>query len=318
MKGYFRIMNRFVWLVLVAVMLFLSSCDLMKMVDRKQQRGFERMEIHAHSFKDANGVHFVHQRCKGKETVLFIPGYGSSGTGQYYRTAALLKDDYDLILPDLLSFGGSKYTGTDHSIDAQVEHVKMLLDSLKIDKPFTIIGNSYGGIVGTYFAEKYPALVKKLVIYDSPVLHYSLGYADSLAKSRGVDDVTYLLAPTTVDEAKKSLDLIFYKRPYIPRIALRQMVKKGIGPNRELQVKFVDHLREHQDTYLSHQFNLKMPVYIIWGDSDILIPLSTAYGIKQALNVPDDHFILMPKCAHAANVEYPEDFAKLVRTLMSK
>jgi pimeloyl-ACP methyl ester carboxylesterase len=96
------------------------------------------------------------------------------------------------------------------------------------------------------------------------------------------------------------------------------MVKKGIGPNRELQVKFVDHLRENQASYLAHKFDLKMPVYIIWGDSDILIPLSTAYGIKRSLNVPDDRFIIMPKSAHAANVEYPEDFAKLVRTLMSK
>jgi abhydrolase domain-containing protein 6 len=81
-------------------------------------------------------------------------------------------------------------TDASYTVDAQVEHVKSILDSLNIQEPVLLIGNSYGGIVSAYFAEKYPELVKMLVIYDSPVNEYHLSYADSLASSMDVPSVS--------------------------------------------------------------------------------------------------------------------------------
>ncbi|MBK9176592.1 MAG: alpha/beta fold hydrolase [Flavobacteriales bacterium] len=88
----------------------------------------------------------------------------------------MLRKDYDRILPDLLSHGLSTKWDTAHggrSIDDQVAHVILLLDSLGVKDPIPVVGNSYGGGVAARLAELHPERIKHLVIYDGLVSDYS-------------------------------------------------------------------------------------------------------------------------------------------------
>jgi pimeloyl-ACP methyl ester carboxylesterase len=299
------------------LLLLLGSCNLLKIVDRKQEKRFRREEMPLHVFREGNIRRSVHASDKDRAKLVLVHGYGASGIGQYYRSAIELNEHCDVILPDLLYCGKSTGDGVDYSIGAQVEHLRLLLDSLKVDEPVYLIGNSYGGIVSAYFADRYPEKVKKLVIYDAPVNAYRLSYADSLAKSLKVPSVFELLAPTNIDENKKSLDLVFFDQPYIPRFLRRQMVKYGSVPARPTQLNLLNHLTEREKQFNEYYFNWKMPVYLCWGEYDRLIPLETCYAIMQRYQIPAHRLHIFKDAAHAPNVEYPAEFVKYVLGVMN-
>ncbi len=303
---------------LLCLLAFFASCNVVQMVDRKQRKKFDRKEITRHTFTRQGEKHYAHYTNNGKPKLMLLHGYGASGVGQYYRTALELRKEYDLILPDLLYCGYSHGDSTDFSIDAQVEHVKLLLDSLHIHEKITVIGNSYGGVVASYFAEKYPQLVNKLVVYDSPINFYTSTYADSLSKALEVESIRNLLSPLDVRENRISLGLVFHKQPYIPKFLRHQMVKYGSIPSRPTQVKLLEHLMQNEQKLNSHIFNWQCPVYIMWGEYDVLIPIETCNKIIACYNIPSSRIYIFKNAAHAANVEYPHEFVDAVRKIMNE
>jgi hypothetical protein len=59
-----------------------------------------------------------------------------------------------------------------------------------------------------------------------------------------------------------------------------------------------------------------MPVYVLWGEGDRLIPLSTGRGIMRRNNLPADHLIIIPKAGHGPNLEQPKAFAKELKRIL--
>ncbi|MFM9984931.1 MAG: alpha/beta fold hydrolase, partial [Flavobacteriales bacterium] len=277
----------YILLAFLGALISLQSCNILKIVDHRQVAKFNKNGLQAYSFQDADGtIRYAHYSQSNKPKIMLLHGYGASGIGQYYRTVLNLKDEFDFILPDLIYCGHSTGNGQQYSIDDQVEHLHKILDSLHCDENFVLMGNSYGGIVASYFAEKYPDRVKKLVIYDSPVNFYTLKYADSLAHSLGVESVRNLLSPLNVRENKIAFDLVFHDQPYVPRFLRRQMIKYGTLPVRDNQIKLLENLIQQEKAMNDHTFRWKMPVYLAWGEFDRLIPMSTCTQIAEKYDIP--------------------------------
>ena len=60
-----------------------------------------------------------------------------------------------------------------------------------------------------------------------------------------------------------------------------------------------------------------MPVYVVWGEGDRLIPLRTGRAIAQRNELPADHLIIIPKAGHVASMEQRAIFeAHLLRILV--
>jgi pimeloyl-ACP methyl ester carboxylesterase len=298
------------------ILIALQSCKLLGSAEKIMINKFAKKGIVGQRFVSQDSGRQVYYKFHGKPKLVLVHGFGASGIGQYYKSSLKLQEDFDLILPDLLYCGRSMGDSVEFSIDGQVEHLKAILDSLKVDEPVYLVGNSYGGIVSAYFAEYYPEMVNKLIIYDSPVNCYSLSYADSLAQSMGIPNIDNVLSPTNVYENKKSFDLIFYDQPWIPRFIRKNLVKNGSVPMRGYQIPLLNHLKENEADYNSHFFDFRMPVYLVWGDSDRLIPTTTMRCIQKRYNIPDQRVTIIPKAAHAFNVEYPDQFVDYIKTTL--
>jgi len=88
----------------------------------------------------------------------------------YENTANLLAKHFTVITYDRRGSSRSKIKGeASYSLDAQSEDIKVILDALDISE-ITIAGASAGGIIGHYFMLKYPKRVKKLIMYEPPLL----------------------------------------------------------------------------------------------------------------------------------------------------
>lgn len=309
-------MNR-IWLKVVLSLLWaVAACNVPRMMDRAQYKAFRRMDIEPKIFRDSLAERWVHSGGSGKSTIVFVPGYGASGPGQYRGVAKELRKEYKLVFPDMLTFGHTTYTGNSHTLEDQVEHLRLVLDSLGIAEAVTLVGNSYGGIVCSRFALQYPQRVSTLVLYDSPAGCYSQRYADSLAVSRGFQSIDDILSPPTPAAMSASLELILAQPPFIPLFIRRQFVELGVLKVRDQQLKFIHDLKSREAFYNAQPLLFAMPVHLIWGEKDELIPLSTARCIAAKSGIPAEHLHVIPEGRHAPNIDFCEEFCAIVRNIV--
>jgi pimeloyl-ACP methyl ester carboxylesterase len=303
---------------LLIIMATLFGFNLIRFVERQRTRKLDRSDIHYTRFTNQQGDHSVYARIKGKPKLVLIHGFGASALLQWYDVARIMKNDYDVIALDLLCSGSSTVANNDYSVEAQVEHIRYTLEQLGVSEKIILCGNSYGGLVSAHFANTYPEKVEHLVIYDAPAKFYSFNYADSVAKDLGLAGLDQLLMPPGPEEMKTSLKVIYHEVPYLPDFLINAMFEEPILDQRKEQKKLLDDLIAKEKFYQDVDYNLPMKVSMIWGEYDRLIPMSTATQLKQLLHVPDDRFVVIPNTAHAANMEVPKEFCKVLNDLITK
>lgn len=293
----------------------LASCNVTKQLDKKNTKAYRANGLKEHVYTDATGGHHVWASpASGKPRLMLVHGITSSNA-MWGGDLKVLAKDHDLIVPDLIGHGRTTASWSGNSVDAQVAHLKLILDSLHVDGPVDLVGSSYGGAISANFAERYPERVRILVICDGPASDYTAAMADSVARSVGAKDITDLFTPTNADEQYRLLSIAFHTPPKVPRFALEQMNANMVA-QRQAHLALLKDLLQRESTYSAKKYDWRMPVFVIWGAGDRLIPLSTGQGIARRNGLAADHFIVIPDAGHAANVERPEAFhTQLLRVL---
>ena len=304
----------------VTVVLFfvpLFACNLVKQRERNEIRHFERTGIQSHTFKGPDGDHFTWYKSTGKPKVMLIHGITGSGLSQWSGNADRLGERYDLIIPDLLGHGHSTKNWCGSSVDAQVAHLFLLLDSLGVTDPVYVVGNSYGGAIAANLAEQHPERVKKLVIYDGPASDYTTAMADSVARSRGAKDIMDLLSPADKEGQRRVFATALHHPPKLPGFALRQYNERYIRPYHDAQTGLLADLLKREAEFATKEYRWPMPVYVLWGANDGLIPLATGQGIHRRNHLAAQHLIVVPECGHIANREKPREFEDILFRILA-
>ncbi|HRH69761.1 MAG TPA: alpha/beta hydrolase [Flavobacteriales bacterium] len=298
-----------------------SGCNVARIHARKCVGRLERNDYTHHTFTDGSGAHFVWYRDNGRKKILLLHGYTGTGALQWSRSAKLLGDDYDAIMPDLLCHGQSTKDWGDTpggNIDAQVAHVRSILDSLGVDERIDVVGSSYGGGVAARFAELHPERVKKLVIYDGLVSDYTAAMADSIARSIGADGMLAVMGTPTAKDLRYGIKLSLYRNPPLPGFVLRQIHEVNVEPFRPAQITLIKDLMAHEPLFATKRYDWKMPVYLIWGERDELIPNATGRAIMKRNNIPEEHWTTIPRTGHVANIERPKAFDRALRKILAE
>ena len=308
-------------LTFVALLLLFASCNLARMHGRACDKRLLRNDYQSHLVADASGPHFSWYRDTGKEKLLLLHGYTGTGALQWSRTAKLLNDDYDCIMPDLLSHGRSAKWDTTHigrSIDDQVAHAILILDSLGVTQPIAVVGNSYGGGVAARLAELHPERIKRLVIYDGLVSDYSKALADSIAIAHGAEGMLAVMRTPTPQDLRFGIKLSLYKDPILPGFILKQIYREFAEPYRPAQITLIKDLMAHEDAMVTKRYHWHMPVYLIWGERDELIPNATGRAVLARNGIPEDHWIVIPRTGHVANIERPKEFVRVLKEILNR
>ena len=99
-----------------------------------------------------------------------------------------LKDDFKLIVPDTRGINLSdKPEGEEnYEVDILANDIIELSKKLNLGK-FTLVGHDWGGVIGYYFAHKYPEYLKKLIICNSshPAIHMKKMKTDGKQRRSG-------------------------------------------------------------------------------------------------------------------------------------
>lgn len=248
---------------------------------------------------NVNGIEQAYIR-RGKGTPLvLIHGYPLDHH-IWDDIAPLLEDTFDLILPDLRGFGGTRQVDTP-TMDDYAADIAGLLDQLGIQKA-AIVGHSMGGYVALAFARLFPGRVSGLGLVSSQVLADPADRKEGRYKSaaevseKGIQGVVDTMAPKfTSDERLQSLarEIMERQQPAAFMGALKAMAERT------------------DSTPLLASF--KFPVVIVHGKADALIPVDRAREVKNAL--PHAHLVELDGAGHVPMMEAKEETARALRLL---
>ena len=166
----------------------------------------------------------------------------------------------------------------------------------QIGKPVTLVGNSMGGHVGLILTLARPEYVHSLVLTGSSGL-YERSFGDSFPRK---SDKEYI---------KRKTQEVFYN----PDVATDELVDEvfGIVNDRMKGIKTVMLARSAIKHNMQNELpNIKCPTCIIWGKQDNVTPPDVAIEMNRL--IPDSELFWIDQCGHAAMMEKPEEFNKIL------
>ena len=100
------------------------------------------------------------------QPILLLHGFDSSFL-EFRRVYPFLKNNFQVIIPDLLGFGFTpRFSTNQYSPSKIISHLIEIIDNLKISKKLKIIGASMGGSVALKVADEIPDRIDKIMLFS--------------------------------------------------------------------------------------------------------------------------------------------------------
>ena len=149
-----------------------------------------------------------------KPVVVLVHAFAAEGIVMWQFQVGALTKKYSVYVPDLLFSGGSITDQTDRSPSFQAECLATGLRKLRVER-CTVVGLSYGGMVGFKMAELYPDLVKAMVVSCSTIA-MTESIRETILQNLGFSSFSELLLPTSVKGLKTLLSVTAHKKLWFP------------------------------------------------------------------------------------------------------
>ncbi|GJP30405.1 hypothetical protein CLOM_g1079 [Closterium sp. NIES-68] len=155
-----------------------------------------------------------------KQPLLMLHGFGASAIWQWTNQVAAFSRDFDVLLPDLIFFGGSSSRSDQRSEFFQAGAMLRLLDRLGISE-CSLVGLSYGGFVAYRMACLEPGRVQRLVLAASGLMTSAEEHAAVLREWQ-VAHIAELLLPDHPAGVQRLMSLAYAQdAPSLPAWVLR-------------------------------------------------------------------------------------------------
>ncbi len=259
----------------------------------------------------------VHYRDEGNRdgpVIMLIHGSNAS-LHTWEKWVANLGKDYRIISLDLPGHGlTGKNPGGGYDNASYVEVVDRLLVKLNIDKA-VIGGNSMGGGVSWLYTIKHPDKVDALLLVDASGQPYAksgkipLGFR--LMRMPVLKEAARFIAPRSIFESSVKTSMNVQTKIDDGLIDRYWELNRYPG-NREATMQRFSTPNSMTPGTKETLATIKVPVLILWGARDNLIPVSSAKWFAQA--IPQAKLIIYPDVGHIPMEEIPEKSAADVKS----
>ncbi len=272
----------------------------------------DRVTIHGHDIGFRRG---------GQGPVLVLL-HGIAGSSRsWVPVMELLDEDFTVIAPDLIGHGLSAKPVGDYSLGSFANWTRDLLDVMNIGQA-TIVGQSFGGGVALQFAYQFPERCERLVLIDSGGLGRDVNWVLRLVTLPGSEVVMPVLFPPFVARLGDQVARLATRFGVDNATATELWESYRSLTDTETRRAFVRTIRSVIDPggqtvgagdrlYLAE----RIPVLIVWGERDRIIPASHAYEAKRA--IPHSRLEILPGVGHFPQVEQPAALAEIVRDFVT-
>jgi pimeloyl-ACP methyl ester carboxylesterase len=235
--------------------------------------------------------------------VVLVHGLGGEAADWRNLTPFLRAAGYRVYAPDLFGFGGSEWPADySYSIPDQAASVFAFLDSMGL-KQVDLGGLSMGGWVVQRMAADHPERIRKLLIFDSAGLNVKPVWNTALftpASAVDLDELDALLMPDP---------------PQVPAFVAHDMLRMSRN-HAWVMHRALDSMLAGHDTTDSLLPQFKMPVLIVWGDVDHIMPVEQ--GQKMHALVPQSELEVVQGCGHLAVVQCADRVGPTVQAFLKQ
>jgi pimeloyl-ACP methyl ester carboxylesterase len=234
--------------------------------------------------------------------LVLLHGAGDQA-GTWSKVAPKLKRHFRLLIPDLGGHGESEPREGALSLGTLLAALEQVLDAVPQPRdPMVIAGNSLGAWMAMLYAQKFPHRVSRVILIDGgPIKNPSeIG-----------------LMPKDRAEARRTLDAFFDpSSPRTPNFVLDDLIRMAnSGPISRLMAAGVEDISKY--LFEDKLAGFPLPVDLIWGGSDRLVPLAYAKNLQSQL--PHCTLTVIERCGHGPQLECPREFERvLLRILASE
>ena len=222
---------------------------------------------------------FWETRAGAGSPIVLIHGLG--GSSEWWRhNFDVLSRTHLVSAIDLIGFGRNRVFLARSRLPPRLHEVAALLASWMesaFEEPVHLVGNSMGGHVAIHTAAQRPDLVRSLTLVDSTGIPFDFhlrAHLAAFAVPRGALSFARMLARD-----------LFRAGPRSFAVAFARLVRDDARPQ----------LRA-----------LGMPVLLLWGESDPLVPVK--YGREMNETISRSRLVVIPDAGHVPMWENPEAF----------
>ncbi len=234
---------------------------------------------------DGYRVHYETEGPADGPALVLVHGLG--GRAEDWRDLApfLAKAGFRVYLPDLIGYGRSeKPRDFSYAVRDEARILLDFLDSVGL-KQVDLGGWSMGGAIVQHVAFDHPERIRRLMLFDSAGL-YVLPAWD-----------TRLFTPATPAELDQLDALLMPNPPQWPGFVARDILR--VSDHRAWIIRrALGTMLTGKDATDSLLPQLKMPVLLVWGAADRIIPLSQAETMHKL--VPQSELDVFAGCGHLA------------------
>ncbi|OBK98078.1 hypothetical protein A5645_04230 [Mycobacterium asiaticum] len=250
--------------------------------------------------------------------IVLLHGVGDSST-TWEPVHAKLAQRFTVIAPDMLGHGESDKPRADYSLASFANGLRDLLTALEIDR-VTLVGHSLGGGVAAQFAYQYPQFVERVVLVSAGGVTKDVSIALRFAAMPlGAEALSMLRLPGAVPAmglVSRAVGTVVGSTRFTRDVASLPRLVGGLSKPGAVSA-FARTLRGVVDTqgqyvsmldrsYLMHG----LPVQIIWGEDDLIIPVSHARLAHR--QIPGSRLEILPESGHMPHGDHPDRFVQIV------
>jgi len=252
------------------------------------------------------GLRKVHVSAPAGEQTVFVGGRGpvvvllhgaGDNAGTWFKVVPELIGSHRLVVPDLAGHGGSAPRSGPIDIADILGGVEADLDAVAPGKKVVLVGNSLGAWIAMLIAERHPERVAMAVCVDGGAIRGS--------------NLSARVLPQDRREARESVaQTRDPASPPIPAWVLDDIVRQA----REGALARFAATAATMNSYVLDEAQLhgfRVPVQLIWGVSDRLVPLEYAERMKAQL--PRVGLVTIERCGHVPQIECPNVFVGVLR-----
>ena len=249
----------------------------------------------------------VHYELAGPEaapTVVFVCGLSTPYFIWDFTVPALTAAGYRTLRYDLYGRGFSdRPTAVRYDADLFDRQLAELIARLGLHTPVTLAGVSMGGAISVIFAERHPERVNGLILVDPAGFPLPLPLVAKLVKLPGLGE--YLMRVAGDRTIRAGMAGNFFDASLLPDFARKFEVQLAYAGFQNAQLST---LRNMPLQSLAASFRSVgasgIPVLLIWGRADRVIPFETSEQVKAAM--PQAQLLAVERAAHTPNYERPE------------
>jgi pimeloyl-ACP methyl ester carboxylesterase len=251
------------------------------------------IQLHGHTF------HLYQSENRGKKAVILLHGLGGDALYTWFRLMPSLAEKYHIIAIDLLYRRFQDLDEKRYTLRNELAIITALLDAEGIASA-DIVGLSVGAWVGAQLAARYPDRVEKLVC----IAPAGLDARGLLSRAQVLRDV----------DARGFYDLLFFNPPPFPDFILN-LHSANLRRSSEDLLACLERLAVSEESIAIDAQEVRVPVLIVWGQNDRLLPPADAPILAEAF--PDARVLLLENCGHAVVWDRADALATAVKDFLA-